>query len=191
MVYAPAEDSFLLAKEIEKYVNNLNETEKIKIKVLDVGTGSGIQAQTAIDSGVLIKNVLAVDVDKQAVKMIKAKGIQVIESDLFSKIKKINKRAQTFDLIVFNAPYLPEDKEEPLNSRLATTAGKEGYEITIRFLKEAKTHLNKNGKIFLLFGSLSKPRIILNYAKKICYKTRLLSQENLFFEKIFVYEFKL
>lgn len=190
MVYLPAEDSFLLAKEIEKYLNNLNKTEKRKIKILDVGTGSGIQAQTAIYSGVLTKNVLAVDVDKQAIKMIKAKGIKVIESDLFSKIKKIKKRTQTFDLIVFNAPYLPEDKEEPLNSRLATTAGKKGYEIIIRFLKEAKTHLNKNGKIFLLFSSLSKPRIILSYAKKIGYKNQLLCQENLFFEKLFVYEFK-
>ena len=39
MIYVPREDSFLLAKFVEKYAFG---------KVLDMGTGSGIQAESAL-----------------------------------------------------------------------------------------------------------------------------------------------
>ena len=89
MIYAAREDSFLLAK----YVNKFS-----KGKVLDLGTGSGIQAEAALKH---TKNVLAVDINKEAVNYVKKKGIKAKVGNLFSEIDK------KFDLIIFNPPYLP------------------------------------------------------------------------------------
>jgi len=137
MIYKPREDSFLLRKHVREYA---------KGKVLDMGTGSGIQALAALEN---TKDVLAVDVNPEAVEKLKKKGINSIESDLFANVKG------KFDVIIFNPPYLPEDPEEDDESKLTTTGGKKGHEIIERFLKDAKKHLNQNGIILLLFSSMT------------------------------------
>ena len=53
MIYEPAEDSYLLVEEVRKRARGK--------KVLDVGTGSGIQARAAYSAGA--REVLAVDID--------------------------------------------------------------------------------------------------------------------------------
>jgi len=176
MVYSPQEDSHLLGKEARKYILNLKNKD---IKVLDMGSGSGIQAQTCIKAGIKKENILCVDIDKESVKFIKNQKIKVIRSDLFSKIKG------KFDLIIFNPPYLPEHKHDKAKD---TTGGKKGYETIIKFLKQAKLHVNKKGVILLLFSSLSDPNFILEYALKHGYRANKLSEESLFFEKLFVYK---
>ena len=180
MVYEPSEDSYLLEKEIKNSVADMKRKEDLL--VLDMGTGSGIQARACIDLGINRKNVLCADIDEEVIKRLKAHGLNVIHSDLFSNIKKQTK----FDLILFNAPYLPEDKDE---KGIDTTAGEFGYEIILKFLDQAKIHLAKKGKILLLFSSLSKPPIILNYAKKQGYSYKKLAEQKIFFERLFVYEF--
>jgi HemK-related putative methylase len=184
MVYTPEEDSFLLADEIRKYVNILSKEEKRELKLLDMGSGTGILAETSINSGIKRENVLAVDIDGEAIKILRKKRLKALKSNLFSKINKKDK----FDLIIFNAPYLPEDKDEPEDSRLATTAGKRGNETILKFLKQAKNFISKEGRIFLLFSSLSKPKTILAQAKKLGYNSNMLAEKSLFFEKLFVYE---
>lgn len=180
MVYPPSDDSFLLSEEIKKHIKNLTNNN---IKVLDMGGGSGIQALTTIESGIKKANVLCADIDDEAIKFLKKLKLKTIKTNLFSKIKKTNR----YGLIIFNAPYLPEDKYD---TQLDTTAGKKGYEIIIEFLKQAKSHLAKEGIILLLFSSLSKPKIILSEAKKLKYNSKLLSEKSVgFFEKLFVYEF--
>jgi len=167
-MYHPAEDSFLLAEVVRSYT-------KQGMKVLDMGTGSGIQAKTAIKSGA--KDVLAVDIDPLVIKKLK-RELSPIQSDLFSKVKG------KFDLIIFNPPYLPADKHD---KGLDTTAGKKGYELIIKFLKQAKSHLSKDGTILLLISSLSKPSVILKEARKH-YRTRKVAEKKIFFEKLYVYK---
>ena len=181
MIYQPAEDSYLLKDVVRDF---LSEQNNKNMKILDMGSGSGIQALACKDLG--FENVLAVDINMEVVNYLKKKRLNTIESDLFSKIYEDNK----FDLIIFNAPYLPEDEREPEDIKLATAAGKKGYEIIIRFLKEAKEFLNENGQILLLFSSLSQPKIILNKANELGYNMRLLVSQMIPFEKLFVYEFK-
>ena len=94
IVYEPAEDSFLLAEQVKKYA---------KGKVLDLGTGSGILAETAL---INTKEVLATDINEEAVKRLKQKGINARFSDLFSHI------TEKFNLIIFNPPYLPTERNE-------------------------------------------------------------------------------
>jgi|SRR3989338_4059515 len=178
--YQPAEDSYLLSETLKEYLKN-----KKLIKILDMGSGSGIQAQTCKELG--FKNILCADINQEAVDYLKSKKLKSIKSDLFSNIKKQEK----FDLIIFNPPYLPEDKLEPEDSRTNTTAGKKGCEIIIKFLKQAKSHLLKEGVILLLFSSFSQPEIIKKQAKDLGYNLKQLSSKKLFFEELFVYEIKI
>tara|TARA_Y100000310_G_scaffold325742_1_gene389708 strand:+ start:6059 stop:6643 length:585 start_codon:yes stop_codon:yes gene_type:complete len=173
-MYKPSDDSFLFAQFLKDYLSKLKNKN---ISYLDMGTGSGILAETAKKSKV--KNILAVDIDKETVDYVKQKGIKAIQSNLFSKIPKTKK----FGLITFNAPYLPKDKKEPKESQKATTGGKKGDEISIKFLKQAKKHLTKDGKIFLLISSLTPQ----NKIKK--FKPRIVKTKKMFFEQLLILRF--
>lgn len=152
-VYEPREDSFLLRRELIKYLKSHRVSS-----LLDVGTGSGIQAITAKKSGV--ERVVASDINPESIKCAKlnSKNLKISfkQSNLFSNI------SEKFDLIVFNTPYLPP--EPPLD--LQWSGGKEFIE---KFLKNAKNHLTPNGKIIFLHSSKSP----------ISLKHELLAQEKM------------
>jgi methylase of polypeptide subunit release factors len=80
---------------------------------------------------------------------------------------------------------LPEEKLEPKDSALSTTGGKKGNEILERFLKEAKDHLNKNGKILIVVSSLTPN--VENLIKKYNYEFKKLSEQKIPFETLTVY----
>jgi len=171
-IYQPAEDSYFFSSFIKKYLKFQSPSF---LKILDMGTGSGILSETA-SKFVSKKNITSVDINPESVKLLRKKNFKSIKSDLFKKIK--NK----FDLIIFNAPYLPQDKREPKLSQLATTGGKNGDEISVKFLKQAKRHLNKNGKIFLLVSSLTPTSKIKKYNPKIVARKKIFMEELLILE---------
>ena len=141
-----------------------------------MGTGSAILSETAnkfLDK----KNILSADINPTAVKFAKKKGFNAIKTDLFENIE------DKFDLITFNAPYLPEDSRELKSSQLATTGGKHGDEISIKFLEQAKKHLNKNGKVFLLISSLTP----MNNLKK--FNPKIVARKKIFMEELRILEF--
>jgi len=164
MIYNPGEDSFLLAKYVKKYA---------KGKILDIGTGSGILAEIALEN---TKDVLAVDINEEAVEYCKKKGINCVKSDLFSNIKG------RFDVIIFNPPYLPKDGDEDDEIRIITTGGEKGYEIIERFIKKSKNHLDRDGIILIVFSTLTGD--VESLIKKYGYKFELLEEKSLFFEKL-------
>ncbi|MAG78035.1 hypothetical protein CL616_01590 [archaeon] len=165
-LYEPQEDSFLLNKYVRQYAQG---------KILDMGTGTGLQAVTAMEDPE--NEVLAIDINPEAVEYVKNKGVNAIQSDLFENVK------DKFDLIIFNPPYLPEDPREPEDSKLATTGGKKGDEILKKFLSQAKDHLNKNGKILVVISNLTgKPEELFKD-----YSWKLLEKEEIFMETLSVY----
>lgn len=184
-IYTPSEDSYLLQETLREFLKHKDKKTNKTIKILDMGSGSGIQAKTCKNLG--FNNILTADINQEAVKHLKKQGFKSIKSHLFSKINKKQKKDK-FNLIIFNPPYLPEHKYD---KKPDTTAGKQGYELIIKFLKQARLHLNKNGVILLLFSSLSKPEIIKKQAKQMNYKIKLLNKKKLFFEELYVYELKI
>lgn len=174
-MYKPQEDSYLFEEFLKQYLESLDKDQLESVKLLDIGTGSGILVKKALEY--LDKDsVLAVDINPKVVESVKQQGINCIKSDLFSSVN------EKFDIILFNAPYLPLDKDEPEDSRLETTAGKKGDEIIIKFLSQAKDYLNKNGKIFLLVSSLTP----MNRIDK--YKPKIKAIKKLFFEQLYILE---
>lgn len=173
-MYEPQEDSYLMAKHLDIIVKKYRPQT-----FLDIGCGSGIQSKTALNAGINKKNILAVDIDSEALKETKKLGVKAIKSDLFKKIKEKDR----FDLIAFNAPYLPEDKHDKSKD---LCGGKKGFEIIERFLKEAKKHLNTNGKILLLFSSLTNKEKIEQIIKKECFIFQEIANEKYFMEEIYL-----
>lgn len=167
-MYAPREDSFLLLKHVKSYSHG---------DVLDMGTGSGILAKEAAKYA---NNVIACDIDINVISALKknalSKNISLINSNLFSNIKG------KFNLIIFNPPYLPSSKIVHKDIE----GGKNGTQVIAKFLKQAKSHLKKDGKILLLTSSLNKG--IENIFKQYRYQFKKIDQEPLFFEKLYVYE---
>lgn len=173
-VYRPAEDSYLLQRHVEKEARGV---------VLDMGTGSGIQAITAAQKPEVTR-VLAVDVNPQALEEAEENAVfagvsDKIEfrlSDLFQAVEG------RFDYILFNPPYLPTYPGEPRDEAArAWNGGPTGAEVIRRFLREAKNHLKQGGGILLVLSSLTG---IALEEMAGDYEVEVLEEEPLFFEKL-------
>ncbi len=190
-IYQPAEDSYLLSEILKKEIPRLLK-ENSNLTFLEIGSGSGMQLEAALKSGLKKQNIFSCDINKKAVEHCNEKDFNCVESDLFSAFKEgVSVRGTLvplkWDVIIFNPPYLPEDSREPIDSQVATTGGKKGSEIINRFLKEAKNHLHKNGKIFLITSSLTKDIDFKDYKKEVLGKKELFQEQlfalGLFFNK--------
>ncbi len=141
-IYQPREDSTLLEHYVKQYA---------KGSVLDIGTGSAIQAIAAAKSS-KVKKIIATDIQNSVIdynkKNIKNKKIKFQKSDLFNNIK--NKK---FDTIVFNPPYLPSELKL---KDLTTEGGKKGYEAIEKFLNQVCNFLKTGGITLIVFSSLTK-----------------------------------
>ncbi|MFH0862653.1 MAG: HemK2/MTQ2 family protein methyltransferase [Candidatus Altiarchaeota archaeon] len=171
-VYHPAEDSFLLADSVKAGWG----------RVLDVGTGTGIQA---LNAARYAEHAAGVDLNPAAVELAKrnakANGIRNAEfwvSDLFSEV---NGR---FDLIVFNPPYLETEAENMLER--AWAGGKLGVEVINRFIDEAGGHLLPEGRIMLLISSINRLEEVMKRFEKNGYNAEIAARQKIFFEELYV-----
>ena len=176
-MYSPKEDSYLMSRILKEQIPEILK-QNPDLKFLEIGTGSGIHLETASNTGIKKQNIFSSDIDMKSVEHCNLLGFNCIYSDLFEKIN------DKFDLIIFNPPYLPENPDEPKDSQRETTGGKKGNEIILRFLKQAKSHLNKNGKIFLITSSLAED---VDF-EKLGYKAKEIGCETMFFERLCVWE---
>ena len=140
-VYEPAEDSFLLVDALLEHIQNGE-------RVLEVGCGSGIVSVFASN---IASSVVATDLNPHAVKCAAGNGVPVVRTDLYSGL------IGTFDLIVFNPPYLPTSKNERLGGwdDLMLDGGPNGRRTIARFLKGIGDFLPPGGRVLLLVSSLT------------------------------------
>ena len=168
MVYEPRDDSFLLFNHIKSYTQGK--------KVLDMGTGSGIQA---VEASRYAHKVLGVDIDLKAVEHCKIKyDFEVVHSDLFNNIHG------AFDVIMFNPPYLPNAPYGALD----TDGGLQGFETIIKFLREARHHLTMKGVVLIVVSSHSNQPLVEAEMRNLGYRYRIIEEKHMFFEKLFLYE---
>ncbi len=178
-IYQPREDSLMLAYQVKKYADGL---------VLDVGTGSGIQAKTAATKS-NVKKIIAVDVNKRVIseckRKIKFRKIEFLHSNLFDVFRKSRKYKNIkFDTIIFNPPYLPKDH---MKRDIAVIGGKRGYETIERFLDDVSEFLQQDGKVLITFSSLTNKNKVDEAVVKNLLTSTLLHSTRLFFEEIYVY----
>ena len=172
--YEPREDSTLLETYARQHAKGM---------VLDMGTGSGIQAITAAHSHKVV-SVLATDIQKSAIdyckKCIKNGKITFRVSDLFENIPD-----KKFDTVIFNPPYLPQDLKL---KDLTLDGGKKGYEVLERFLDDAGNFLNTDGIILIVFSSLTKKEKVDEFIRNNLLEFELLEKQHYFFEDLYVYK---
>ncbi len=180
-VYKPAEDTFLLAHNL-----SLNEGEK----VLDMGTGCGVLAMLAAEKA---SKVVGVDINPHAVACAKknaelngvAAKIETRLGDLFDAVEVDEK----FDLIVFNAPYLPVEHHEGKSwIEKAWAGGTMGRTVIDRFIDKVSKYLTKNGRIMLVQSSLSNVEETLKRFSQQKLHVAKVGEEKLAFEKIVLIE---
>jgi release factor glutamine methyltransferase len=177
-VYEPAEDSFLFAE---------NLSVKRDCEVVDMGTGCGILAVTAAKKA---RRVVAIDVNPYAVKCAKNNAetngvgsrVSFIQGDLFGPLRT----RKEFDLILFNAPYLPSEENEKNSwTGWAWAGGVSGRNVIDRFLCEAPDHLRLGGEIMLMQSTLSDVEQTLRNLKKRGLEAKVVAEQDLpFFESI-------
>jgi release factor glutamine methyltransferase len=147
-VYEPAEDSFLFAD---------NLTIKEGGYVLDIGTGCGI---LGIIAAIEAEKVVAVDINPYAVRCAKENAklnhvvskMLFVQGDLFAPLRALER----FDLILFNAPYLPiEPMEDESLLAHAWAGGASGRQVIDRFILQAPRCLEETGRILLMQSTLS------------------------------------
>jgi release factor glutamine methyltransferase len=169
-VYRPGEDSYLLARHVLRLVHG---------EVLDMGTGSGVQAvEAAVKPEV--SRVVAVDVSPAALEEARRRAesgsvlgkIEFIQSDLFENVEGV------FDWIVFNPPYLPSEGDA---DEASWAGGETGAETVRRFLHEARSHLKKRGSILMVYSDRSG----LEEDDFRGYIVEKLDELSLFFETLF------
>jgi release factor glutamine methyltransferase len=174
-MYQPSEDSHFFVD----FLNNYFKKEKTSkdIKILDMGSGCGVLAETCAEF-MPKKKILCVDKQYSCVKFTREKGFATIHSNLFKEVP----RDMKYDLILFNAPYLPKNKLEDKQSQIETTGGKRGDEISLKFLRQAKKYLKQGGKVFLLISSLTPMDKINNFNPKI------VAEKKIWFEELKILE---
>jgi release factor glutamine methyltransferase len=178
-VYEPREDSWLLERCVRSHARG---------DVLDLGTGSGILALAALENS-NVRRVTAVDINPNAIAAVQRRKAQLdpdaqarlvtVQSNMFERLEG------TWDTIVCNPPYLPDDDMDTFDPALY--GGPQGFEWTTKFLKDAKAHLAPNGQILLLFSNLTNRERIDLELKHLGYRHELIAELAQFFERLYVY----
>lgn len=167
--YKPSDDTFLLAE----CVKNLSGDNALEIA-----------AGTGYISDLLRKKfnvVVATDLNFNALKEAN-KSISLVCCDSISAIKNI-----MFDLIVINPPYLPSKKIDDLS----VDGGKDGIEVTLKMLEDARELIKDNGTIFVVTSSLAKYDGLLKHMRKLGYRTEVIARKKLDFEELLVISAKI
>jgi release factor glutamine methyltransferase len=167
-VYSPSDDSFLMMNSIP--------TRAIAGKsVLDLGTGSGILGLYCAMHRALVTvsdiDELALQHTRKAAELLGAE-LSFVKSDIFSNIR------ESYDFVLFNAPYLPsmtvEDK--------TVDGGPMGSDVIRRFLLELPNHLNNDGAAFLLVSSLNNTLAFIEEHSE--FECCQVARRPLFFEEL-------
>lgn len=180
-VYEPAEDTFLIAGKLDQAIVEGDI-------VLDIGTGCGILGVIASKKA---SKVIATDVNPHAIECAKqnakanraAGKMEVRLGDLFEPVLKTEK----FDVILFNAPYLPSKPEEEKTwTDRAWAGGRAGRQIADRFISDAPEYLNEKGRILLVQSTLSNIKATLKRFSDAGLDAEVVAEKKVAFETIVV-----
>ncbi|MFP4188358.1 MAG: HemK2/MTQ2 family protein methyltransferase [Halobacteriales archaeon] len=172
-VYPPSEDTYLLRDAALEDVRSEDA-------VLEVGTGSGVVAEALADEA---RCVVATDINRDAVRAARERGVEAVRTDLVAGLDA------SFDLVVFNPPYLPDDEQTPDDAMAdALGGGETGREVAERFLDDVPRVLAPDGRVLLVASSLSG---VEEFEERDGYEAERVASDRYFFEDIVVLRLRL
>ncbi|OTF00914.1 HemK2/MTQ2 family protein methyltransferase [Halorubrum sp. SD683] len=172
VVYQPAEDSGLLAEAA---------VAEARGRVLEVGTGSGwVAARVASERDL---DVVGSDLNPHAARQARDRGVGAVVADLLSPF-----RADTFDTVCFNPPYLPTDPENEWSDWMehALSGGESGRELIEPFLADVGRVLAPGGVVLLLVSSLTGYEEVLALIEEAGFDHEVVVEESFPFETLTV-----
>lgn len=179
-VLIPRPETENLVEEVIKYTEK-HHSHSEKIKILDLGTGSGCIAVTLAAN---IKNakIIATDISKAALHTAAINSvinkvdanIEFRHGSMFDPLDK-----EKFDIIVSNPPYISKDEKlmkdvadfEPPEALFADNNGLAFYKSICSSLK---SHLNENGAVFLKWVTRRRMLSVISLMKTVLKTARLL-----------------
>jgi len=172
VVYQPAEDSGLLAE---------GAVAEARGRVLEVGTGSGwVAARVAAERGL---DVVGGDLNPHAAREARERGVEAVVADLCSPF-----RADAFDTVCFNPPYLPTDPDNEWGDWMerALSGGESGRELIEPFLADVGRVLAPGGVVLLLVSSLTGYEAVLALVDEAGFEGEAVVEESFPFETLTV-----
>jgi len=133
--------------------------QKSEIRILDVGTGSGV-----IGLSLAVKfpqaNVCAIDISEDALSLARENAAQLRLSERvrFQKSDLLENVSERFDLIVANLPYISMQDRHLLarevlhDPEVALFGGSSGDELVRELIEQAPAHLEPGGLLALEIG---------------------------------------
>ena len=174
-MYAPSDDSYLLADCIRQYNGR---------RALEIGIGSGLLLS------ILEKNfsfVAGSDIDLQALQHCRQQ--QTISSNALLVCCDAGSAfgIGKFDLIVSNPPYLPND--DYYNIRDPTVhGGPTGIETTVHFINSALPLLAGDGKMLIVISSFADSETLDNVVVENKMRMKVVKEKRLFYETLSIIE---
>jgi release factor glutamine methyltransferase len=177
-MYAPSDDTFLLADCIRQYSGR---------RALEIGVGSGLLLD------ILEKNfayVAGSDIDLQALQHCKQQKISSAHVLLVCCDAGSAFGTGKFDLIVSNPPYLPNDDN---NNILDPTVhgGPTGIEVTVHFINSALPLLAGDGKLLIVISSFANSSALDKVVLENNMHKKVVKEKRLFYETLSIVELSL
>ena len=136
----------------------LTENPEDKLKVLDIGTGSGA-ITLALAKNRPDWSVTAADISQDALELASENASNQNLNIFFKKSDCFAEISEKYDIIVSNPPYISREDESEVGlnvlhsePHLALFADEDGLAIYRRIAEDAKDYLTDGGKIYLEIG---------------------------------------
>lgn len=175
-VYEPREDSHLAADVLA----DMDLEEK---RVLDIGTGCGFLAVVAAAGGA---EVTATDINQRALQAARQNAadndlsIETLKTNMFEGIDG------RYDLIVFNAPYIPGSRDGRSTEELAWYGGDDGRELVDQFIADVEEYLEKDGEVLLVQSSVTGETETLDRFEEHGFDAEVRAEEKVAWERLIV-----
>jgi len=168
--YVYSEDSRLLGE----FLSSIDDSGAI----LEIGTGNGGNLSLIHQRG---KFQLIVGTDLMPLFYLRdhaPKDVELIQADKASCF-----RPASFDLVVFNPPYVPSDVFDDIT----VDGGRGGIEKPLEFLSSALSVVRRDGKIAMVLSSEDSIAALESYCESLGLFSVKVLEAKLFFESLFVY----
>jgi len=193
-VYEPSEDSYLLIDALE---TDLEILHTIKPRIcLEIGSGSGIIITALAMALKRRHNVhfIAVDINPDACRatrrtsLVNTVDVDVLQMNLLDCIQI----KHTFDVILFNPPYVVTEYEEVSDDRLVFktwAGGKNGRQVMEQIFTTIPKILSDAGLFYLVVIKENDPEYILNIFLKMNMLGEIVHERKVRGEHLYVLRF--
>ncbi|XP_050448241.1 methyltransferase N6AMT1 [Cataglyphis hispanica] len=192
-VYDPSEDSYLLIDALEADLEILHAMKPVIC--LEIGSGSGIVI-TALAMALKRYNAhcIAIDINPDACRATKRTSIvNSVDVDVLhmNLLDCIQVRC-TFDVILFNPPYVVTEYEEVLDNRLifkTWAGGKNGRQVMEQIFTIIPKILSDAGLFYLVVIKENDPEYILSVFQKLGMSGKIIRERKVRGEYLYILRF--